>query len=102
VQHHHRFGSAFIANLAASASAGKGRGYFVHMRTIFNHTVEFQTKKTTRTISPRIERYSWEVGRGSVRTGRRASNRALRVSPGRSPPRFAASFRRWGGLIGAV
>jgi len=31
VQHHHRFGSAFVANRAASASAGEGCGYFAHI-----------------------------------------------------------------------
>jgi hypothetical protein len=103
VQHHHRFASAFIANLAASASAGKGHGYFVHMRTIFNHTVEFQTKKN--------DKNDFSKNRAILMGGRERlrPNRAARVQPRATgePRSFSSSLRSfipqmgridWGGV----
>jgi len=48
VHHHQRFGSAFVANLAASASAGKGRGYFVHILFVSRSTVAGRGRRRRR------------------------------------------------------
>ena len=48
VQHHHRFGSAFVANLAASASAGEGRGYFAHILFVRRSTAAGRGRRRRR------------------------------------------------------